>query len=175
MLLEFSKNRLNDEPVPDDVAILLKNYSEMISRIPIRLHWEENWAPSLDVGYPTSNENVDPDVAANIKAIREVCKHISFVAEDEERQYYGYWRGLKNNLIKDSPIVLLGNEGTFRLYGPTFSQAILTTSAFSEDQNDLKAWMINLGIRFSVNFSLLNLKDPPNKLQKDLYYLYRSQ
>src|SRR6516165_6918174 len=93
MLREFSRNRLGGDPVPDDVRLLLPYCDELAERTGIELNWTKNWAPWLDTSYLRAEERANPGIAANIRAMAEVCSLISFVAQQEDDQYFGFWRG----------------------------------------------------------------------------------
>lgn len=173
LISDFSTNRLNGESVPDDVRSFLEHHEEFQSRTAITLHWEENWSPWFDTSYRNAEDMLNPDIGANVRAIKEVCQWIAFIALDEEGQYYGYWRGVHRRRIANSPIVFLTNEGEFKLYGPTFAQAVLTTTAILTEEEGLREWMISLGITFSISFPIVNVAMSPNTLHKQLYNRYR--
>src|SRR6266571_1011430 len=77
--MRFSKIRLGGEPVPADVMVLLDHNEALYERTGVRLNWDDGWAPWLDTSYLRPEELEDPDIAANIRAIAEVCSHIAFV------------------------------------------------------------------------------------------------
>src|SRR5262249_57121422 len=45
---QFSINRLDGEPVPDDLQILLAHQDELAARSGVRLVLDEDWSPWLD-------------------------------------------------------------------------------------------------------------------------------
>src|SRR6478672_9063339 len=89
----LAANRLNGEPVPDDLKILLENCDELFELTGIRLNTKKDWAPWLDTSYLSARERADPEVIANLRATAEVCEMVAFVAAEEDGQYVGYWRG----------------------------------------------------------------------------------
>ena len=89
---EFSKHRLNGEPVPEDVLTLLAHAEQLAERTTIQLNWQPPWNPWLDTSYLSDADRANPDIMANVRAIREVCELIAFIAADEDDQYFGYWR-----------------------------------------------------------------------------------
>jgi hypothetical protein len=128
ILSQFSNYRLNGEPVPDDVRALLRFHDELAARTSIELNWVPHWAPWLDTSYLSETERANPDIAANVRAIADVCGLIAFVAADDEEQHFGYWRGPNHRKVADSPVVFLDNEGQFDLCaGKTLAEAILVT------------------------------------------------
>jgi hypothetical protein len=173
---QFSQNRLNGEPVPDDVKTLLANRDEFLEQTEIELNGKKGWAPWLDTSYLSAEERANPDIAANVQAIAEVCGLIAFIGADEEGNYFGYWRGPKNRPIAKSPLVRLDNEGQFELLaGCTFAEAILVSQTYDAEQfTELRDWFRSLGI--SIEWESQEAatypkeKDRPDDLHKDLYY-----
>ena len=55
----FSAHRLNGEPVPDDVRILLAHAQELAERTGIELAWEKDWSPWLDTSDLTDSDRAD--------------------------------------------------------------------------------------------------------------------
>jgi hypothetical protein len=146
ILSQFSKTRLNGEPVPRDVQLLLEHSEELVERTGISLNWNEDWAPWLDTSYLRPEERTNADIIANLQAINDVCQLIAFVAMDDEDQYLGYWRGPTNRKVADSPFVLLDNEGQFNLNaGTNLAEAILANT-YGQDRFDaLRDWLRSLG------------------------------
>src|SRR5689334_4494197 len=103
----FSAHRLNGAPVPDDVKILLGHAGELAERCGIELNWEMGWAPWLDTSYLTESDRDNPDIMANVRAIADVCRLVTFIAAHEDGEYYGYWRGPSMRPVADAPLVLL--------------------------------------------------------------------
>jgi hypothetical protein len=93
ILREFSLNRLSGDSVPDDLRLLLPHRDELANRTGIELSWAKDWAPWLDTSYLHPEEKSDSGIAANIRAMSDVCSLINFVAQDDEGQYFGFWRG----------------------------------------------------------------------------------
>lgn len=141
---EFSVRRLNGESVPFDLQILLEHSPELEKRTGIRIASETRWEPWSDTSYLTERDLKDPAIVANIKAIEKICSYIAFVAEHEDREYLGYWRGPSGRSIADSPLVWLDNEGQFSICaGMTAAEAIL---ARHYEFAELKEWMNSIGV-----------------------------
>ena len=145
---DFSRNRLRGQPLPADLAILLANRDALNERVGLEMSADPNWEPWSDTSYLSGEELANPDIPANIKAMTEVCKYISFVAATDESEYYGYWRGGDDRVIADSPVVCLDNEGQFELCcGRTFADAILSRNTYDDDDfADFKSWLTSLGV-----------------------------
>src|SRR5579885_497917 len=81
-LSQFSIDRLDGDPVPDDLQILLPERDELARRSGIRLVPDEDWAPWLDTSGLAEAVRSDPDAAADLRARAEVCRLCAFVAVD---------------------------------------------------------------------------------------------
>lgn len=175
---QFSRLRLRGEAVPPDVMILLGHNEELFERTGVRLNWDEGWAPWLDTSYLRPEELADPDIAANIRAIEEVCSRIAFVAAHEDAEYYGYWRGTEDRPVSESPVVCLDNEGQFRLCaGENFAEALLERTYGEVDE--LRQWFDSIGISIGAK-TISGLAEPavdstPKDLHETLYRKYLGQ
>jgi hypothetical protein len=180
VLSQFSRNRLGGEPVPDDLKILLPHRDELAERTGLRLEWVEDWAPWRDTTHLSESQRHDPDIAANVRAIEEVCRLIAFVAADEEDQYLGYWRGPRQRKVADSPLVFLDNEGQFHLcIASSFAEAVLESEYGFEGFSDLRIWLNSLGIPIvwesPAQRTFPHEKFPPKELHRKLYERYRRE
>lgn len=147
MIRAFSANRLGGDPVPDDLRRLLPHRDDLAERTGITLSWEADWAPWLDTSYLHAEDNADPDIAANVRAMAEVCALIAFVAQEEDDQYFGFWRGPDKLPIAQCPLVFLDNEGQFEpCVGATFGECVLEHTWGEQPFNELRAWFLSLGI-----------------------------
>jgi hypothetical protein len=177
---QFSANRLGGEPIPKDIRILLAHADDLIEQTGIALNWEAGWAPWLDTSYLSEAERANPDIAANVRAIAEVCGLIAFVAANEDDEYFGYWRGPNQRMIADSPLVYLDNEGQFNLCGgSTFAEAVLGQTYDEEQFTELRDWLRSIGIaiRHETSKDLVypEASPSPDELHKELYYRYRRE
>lgn len=175
----FSAYRLGGEPVPEDVKVLLAHAEEVAERTGIELNWKKGWAPWLDTSYLSEADRANPDIAANVRAIAEVCGLIAFIAAHEDGEYFGYWRGPGNRAVADSPLVRLDNEGQFSFCGgSSFAEALLAQAGDEEQFDELRNWLAAAGVAVRVS-SLKDIRYPkekssPDKLHKELYRRYLS-
>jgi hypothetical protein len=177
ILSQFSSNRLDGEPVPDDLKILLPHRDELAERTGIRLEWAEGWAPWLSKGGLTQTDRQNPENIANLRAILEVCRFIACVAEQNGR-YFGYWRSPTGRTVANSPLVVFDGEGQFHLcIASTFAEAVLEKSYGHEGFEELRSWLQSVGILIGwENPSQLTFpheKLPPKELYKELFHRYR--
>ena len=173
---KFSARRLNGEPVPNDVKILLGHTEELVARSGIKLSCEAEWTPWLDTSYLTEADRSNPDIIANMRAIADVCRLISFIAAHEDGEYYGYWQGPSMRPVNNAPLVLLDNEGQFRLCGSTFTEAVLSRTYDEEEFSEMRDWLRSLNIE-SLPETLSAVASPqvetaPHELHNSLYYRY---
>jgi hypothetical protein len=179
ILSQFSQNRLNGEPVPDDLKILLPHRDELAARTGIRLELAEAWAPWLDTSHVSEADRLDPDRVANLRAIHSVCAHIAFIAVRGDEEFFGYWRGPARRSVANSPLVFLDNEVQFHLcIASSFAEAVLEQAYGGEGFNDLRAWLQSLGISIGWDspsqLTYPHEKLPPKELYKVLYQRYRT-
>ena len=175
--ITFATNRLASETIPMDIGVLLRHADALQAMTGIFFNIDPDWAPWLDTSYLSEDQKRDPDIAANVKAIADVCSLIAFVAELEDSQYLGFWRGPDRRPIVNSPLVVLDNEGQFRLCASgTFAEAILEQTYNEVQFEALKTWFGSIGI--DVGFAALDdLEYPeepnnPNDLHTRLYEKY---
>ena len=176
----FSTYRLDGEPVPDDVRILLEHADELAERTGIELNWMKEWAPWADTSYLTAADRANPDTMANVRAIAEVCERIAFVAAHEEREYIGYWRGPGRRPVAEFPLVRLDNEGRFSFCaGCTFAEAVLGQTCGDEEFAELRDWLRSLGIAIQTETpyesAYANRGPSPEELHEELYCRYRRE
>jgi len=178
VIVQFSRNRLNGEPVPKDLNILLPHRDELAERTGVRLEWAEDWAPWLEIHSLNETEGLDPDRAANRRATEEVCRLIAFVASVDERSFLGYWRGPTHREVADSPLVLFDEKGQFHLCTtPSFAETILAREYGRKPFPKLRAWLRALGIPIGWDSpSILTIPHDhptPKELHKQLFDRYR--
>lgn len=136
---------LTDEygPPPADLATLLRlndtqdeGLEEALSELGCHLIAPDD-APTLlnPASYMSEAELADPSIAANIVATDQVCAHISFFVEDEERNLFGYWHGPERVPLAEAPIVKYDNEGQFSLaQGLGLVEALIGDRVFEDDE-----------------------------------------
>ena len=180
MVPSFSTHRLGAEAVPPDLLVLLQNADALRQRTGIKFSSAPDWAPWFDTSYLSDAEKRNPDIIASVRAISEVCGLIAFVAELEDSEYMGYWRGPTKRPVASSPLVILDNEGQFRLCaGTCFAETLLERTYGDEQFGTLKAWLQSLGISIPQNsiddFAYPQEATDPNALSMELYERYRKE
>jgi hypothetical protein len=147
ILREFSAHRLGGDPVPDDVRLLLPHRDELAERAGIELNWAKDWAPWLDHSYLRPEERTDPGIAANIRAMADVSSLIAFIAQEEDAQWFGFWRGPDRLPLAKCPLIFLDNEGQFNpCVASNFAECVLEHTYGEDRFNALRDWFRSLGI-----------------------------
>ena len=177
ILADFSRNRLDGEPVPEDLKILLPHRDELAERTGFRLEWAEEWAPWLDTSALTPTDLQNPDIIANLRASREVCRFIAFVAEQNGR-YLGYWRSPSHRSVANSPLVVFDGERQFHLcIASSFAETLLEKSFGHQGFEELRAWLQSIGISIGWQnpnqLTFPHEKLSPKEMYKELFERYR--
>jgi hypothetical protein len=171
-LTAFSTHRLRGEAPPPDLAILLRHRNVLARQTGFAFDTSSSWAPWLDTSYLRESDWANPDIRANVRAIAEVCTSIDFVAADEERNYFGYWRG-QAHAISQAPIVRLDNEGQFDFCGTTNMAGAILTAGGGGPFEEVRSWMQGIGIASlpAGPYDLFDadVRPSPRELHKTLY------
>lgn len=173
----FSINRLNGEPVPDDLQIVLPHRDELAARSGVRLVLDEDWHPWMDTTGLSEAIRSDPAAAADIRARGEVARLCAFVAEDDAGRYIGYWRGPSRRKISGCPIVVHDAAGQFHLRaGPSFAEAVVESNYPRPGFDELREWLQSLGISIAwespSQLTLPHERVPPRELYRQLFEQY---
>ncbi len=185
ILAKFSEVTLKGQQVPDDLRKLLQvqvsrkssgnEYSDLLESTGIKILEPGVVSNSLTHAYLNENDRADPDTMANVAAVDEIFKLITFVAEDVDGQLFGYWHGSENTPLPNAPIVKYGSEGQFEiLKGANFTEAIIGDSVMGNEQEFVRfrEWGINLGIDISTSLDTLcvhQLEVEPRELHTKTY------
>jgi hypothetical protein len=82
----------------------------------------------------------------------DVCSLIAFVAQEDDDQYFGYWRGRDKLPIAKCPLVFLDNEGQFNpCVASNFAECVLEYTSGEDRFNELRDWFRSLGITIPFN------------------------
>lgn len=177
---QFSLLRLQGEPLPQDLAVLLQHQEELQRRTGVLLSTDANWAPWLDTSGLSETERADPEIAANLRAIAEVCSHIAFVVADDEGNYFGYWRGPSSTPIADSVVVQLDSEGQFSVCGTAnIAGAILTQCCYGGTFDETRQSFLRLGLTalpaYPYDLGNPQVTPTPAALHEELFKTYLHQ
>lgn len=128
MVASFSRERLGGRTVPDDlVTMLVAQWSGTSGRLADHVEFLEPGEshPLLDHSYLTAADWADPTIAANVAAIDEVARHISFVAT-VDNGLVGYWLHPDEPADHPPAVVKYDDEGQLQiLAGATLAEALV--------------------------------------------------
>ena len=158
-LAEYSRQRLGGRDLPADLAKLLVLQwqqgaadADPLGAMGVTLLEVGETHNSLDHSYLNDKDRADPDILANVAAMKSTCEHAVFVARNQDAAIIGYWLGPENVGIDAAPILKLDSEGQFALLeGTTLSEALLGNHVFEDAERfaELKAEFAKVGIAIS--------------------------
>lgn len=186
-LAEFSRERLDGRPVPEDVRALL------ISQWEGRSHPFEGYAITflepgethllLDDSYLNERDRANPDIMSNCAASEQMAQHLKVIAQHEDGDCYGYWMHPDERADVPPPVIQVDTEMTYwTLGGSTFSEGVLAEVVSDEDGGfvEVAAELAELGIPITAS-SAEDIEDPPDPvrapedLHRELYYAERAK
>ncbi len=162
-LAEYSRQRLGGRAVPADLRTLLVLQwqrgaaaagADPLGDMGVALLEASETHDLLDHSYLNDTDRADPDIMANVAAMKSTCEFAAFVARDGDGNLVGYWFGPENLDIAAAPIVKLDTEGQFALLeGLTLSEALLGSHVFEDADRfaQLKETFATAGITMSAN------------------------
>ncbi|XVQ11978.1 hypothetical protein ACQP1W_05180 [Spirillospora sp. CA-255316] len=182
-LAEFSRERLDGRPIPDDLRTMLVAQWEGRTdfRFLLDITFLEPGQPSplLDTSYLSEKELADPEMQAITAGTAEVSKYAKFVAEGG-KGWIGYWMHPDEPADASPPILELDTEFTYwSLAGRNLAEACASEKAHYQDEPDerlafaqLADQLAELGLPLSTR-DYDDLHDPdyavePEKLTQEL-------
>ena len=158
-LANYSRQRLGGRDIPADLRTLLGlwwqgNVASPLSTMGVELLDVGETHNLLDHSYLNDADRANPDIMANVAAMRSTCEHAAFVAHDDDGNVIGYWFGPENLAIVEAPLLKLDTEGQFSLLeGATLSEALLGDHVFDDAERfaELKEEFANVGIAIGAD------------------------
>jgi hypothetical protein len=142
----WSRSVLGEDTLPDDLAILLDRAEELKELAGITMRTDPAMKPWDDTSYLSDADRADPDISASVRAMTEINTMISFVAITEEDEYIGYWRGQSRAPLSQSPLVVLDNEGEYRLLEVRTLAEAIDEFVYDDDVSaEMNEWLGELG------------------------------
>ena len=173
-LAEYARQRLGGRAIPPDLRTLLvvqwqrdatNAGADPLEAMGVGLLEAGETHDLLDHSYLNEKDRADPDIMANVAAIKSTCEHAAFVARDEDGAAIGYWFGPENLGTDAAPIVKLDTEGSFSLLeGETLSEALLGSHVFEDAEKfaQLKQSFAKAGIPIDADsWDELPFPSPP--------------
>lgn len=133
----------------------------------------------LDDSYLTADDLANPDIAANVAANRETAALVTWVAQHEREQAYGYWRGPDDLPLAEAPIVQYDSEGQFYLLeGRSISEALSAdVDGYRQDYEDFVAPCRAAGVEIAAEVDDLEEIEPavtPEEFHQQRYDAHRA-
>ncbi|MEV5653356.1 hypothetical protein [Streptomyces sp. NPDC052291] len=182
-LAEFSRERLDGRPVPDDLRALLtaqwEGRDDFAHLLGLELFEPGELHPFLDTGYLSAEELADPEMRAVNAGAARMAAHVKLVAKGGHG-WVGYW--LHPDEPTDPAWRLIGLDTEFTLWhmsGSTLAEGAAAEQAGYQDEPDervayaqLAAELAALGLPLSTaDFDALDDSDyavDPEKLMESL-------
>jgi hypothetical protein len=162
-LAEYSRMRLAGRELPVDLRTLLLlqwqrgaagSAADPLETMGVTLLEAGESHDLLDHSYLNDKDRADPDIMANVAAMKSTCEHAAFVARDDDGNLIGYWFGPENVGIENAALLKLDTEGQFLLLeGKTLSEALLGSHAFEDTERfaQLKGVFAGAGIDITAD------------------------
>jgi hypothetical protein len=161
-LAEFSRERLNGRPIPDDLRTMLvaqwENRTDFRHLLGITFLEHGEPHPLLDISHQDEAKRADPETQAINAGFAEMSKYVKLVAEGG-KGWIGYWLHPDEPADRPPPIIELDTEATYwSMAGRTLAEACAAESAQYHDEPDkwiaftlLAGQLAELGLSLSTH------------------------
>ncbi|MFE6490219.1 hypothetical protein [Streptomyces sp. NPDC057748] len=160
-LAEFSRERLDGRPIPDDLRVLLvaqwEGRTEFTRLLDLDFFEAGEVHPLLDTSYLSEKELADPEMQAVNAAAAEMAEYVKLVAKGG-KGWIGYWLHPDEPADRAWHLMELDTEFTFwGLAGLTLTEGVAAERAHYQDEPDeriaftqLAAELAGLGLPLST-------------------------
>ncbi|MFE4369679.1 hypothetical protein ACFRMN_15890 [Streptomyces sp. NPDC056835] len=160
-LTEFSRERLDGRPIPDDLRVLLvaqwEGRTGFTHLLDLDFFEAGEVHPLLDTSYLSEKERADPEMRAVNAGAAEMAKYVKLVAKGG-KGWIGYWLHPDEPVDRAWHLIELDTEFTFwGLVGLTLTEGSAAEQASYQDEPDeriaftqLAAQLAELGLRLST-------------------------
>ncbi|WP_433172600.1 hypothetical protein [Actinoallomurus sp. CA-150999] len=164
-LAEFSRERLDGRPIPDDLRTML--VAQWEGRTDFRLLLDVTFpepgelSPFLDTGYLSAKELADPDMQAVNAGYAQMSEYAKFVAKlGEDGHWVGYWMHPDEPADAPPPVIELDTEFSYRsLAGRNLAEACASGQARYQDEPDVRITFTQLADRLAALGLPLSTRD----------------
>lgn len=160
-LAEFSRERLDGRPIPDDLRLLLvaqwEGRTDFTHLLDLDFFETGEVHPLLDTSYRSENELADPESQAVDAGVAEMAKYVKLVAKGG-KGWIGYWLHPDEPADRPWHLIELDTEFTFWGWvGLTLTEGAAAEQASYQDEPDeriaftqLAAELAELGLPLST-------------------------
>ncbi|MFF0746946.1 hypothetical protein ACFYVL_41835 [Streptomyces sp. NPDC004111] len=160
-LAEFSRERLDGRPLPDDLRVLLvaqwEGRTDFAHLLDLEFFEAGELHPFLDTSYLSEQELADPEMQAVNAGVAEMARYVKLVAKGG-KGWLGYWLHPDDPADGAWPLVELDTEFSFwGLSGRTLTEGAAAERAGYQDEPDervafaqLAAELAGLGLPLST-------------------------
>ncbi|MFE4539065.1 hypothetical protein ACFRKB_29055 [Streptomyces scopuliridis] len=160
-LAEFSRERLDGRPIPDDLRVLLvaqwEGHTDFTHLLDLDFFEAGEVHPLLDTSYRSEKELADPESQAVDAGVAEMAKYVKLVAKGG-KGWIGYWLHPDEPADRAWHLIELDTEFTFwGLVGLTLTEGAAAAQASYQDEPDeriaftqLAAELAELGLPLST-------------------------
>ncbi|MGW9119733.1 hypothetical protein ACWGRV_24405 [Streptomyces sp. NPDC055663] len=139
-LAEFSRERLDGRPVPDDLRVLLvaqwEGRTDFTRLLDLDFFEAGEVHPLLDTSYLSEEELADPEMQAVNAAAAEMARYVKLVAKGG-KGWLGYWLHLDEPADRSWHLMELDTEFSFwGLAGRTLTEGVAAERASYQDEPD---------------------------------------
>jgi hypothetical protein len=138
-LTEFSRERLDGRPIPDDLRTMLvaqwEGRTDFQRLLDVTFPEPGELSPFLDTGYLSATELADPDMQAVNAGYAQMSEYAKFVAKlGEDGHWVGYWMHPDEPADASPPVIELDTEFSYRsLAGRNLAEACASGQARYQD------------------------------------------
>ncbi|WP_030317326.1 hypothetical protein [Streptomyces flavochromogenes] len=189
-LAEFSRERLDGRPIPDDLRVLLvaqwEGRTDFTRLLDLDFFEAGEVHPLLDTSYLSEKELADPELQAINAATAEMATYVKLVAKGG-KGWIGYWLHPDEPADRPWHLTELDTEFTFwSLGGLTLTEGVAAERASYQDEPDeriaftqLAAELADLGLPLSTqDYEALDdtaYKVVPEELMEELIEAERAR
>ncbi|MFE4795449.1 hypothetical protein ACFRFL_10165 [Streptomyces sp. NPDC056708] len=162
-LAEFSRERLDGRPIPDDLRVLLVaqwvGRTEFARLLDLDFFEAGEVHPLLDTSYLSEKELADPEMQAVNAAAAEMAKYVKLVAKGG-KGWIGYWLHPDEPADRAWHLMELDTEFTFwGLVGLTLTEGVVAERASYQDEPDERIAFTQLAAELAELGLLLSTQD----------------
>jgi len=156
----FVRLRLDGASVPADLQALLSacgerpdfatNADNPLAHLGADLLWAGKSHSLLDHDYLNDLDKADPDIMANVAAMRDTAENLKFVLAGEDDALLGYWVTNADTPLDQCALFWLTSEGQYEIAeGPTLASTLAYRAMISGDGercNQIRQAFAKLGV-----------------------------